>query len=862
MEIILKPRWQPLLLDMALNFNITSHMVSIRWIVTTIMLTVAQISFAQLNLTLENIYFPDTNIYKVRVTELGEVIVITGINQNEAFIINENDDIISLQPNLSYWGGDTLTSCTIISDTLAFLGTKNNYLLKIQNDTIIQLNEPNGILHPHINSVSLSNIPYSTLVITSPDTILESNDLVSFTRNSQLPDGGDFEIYGNYSSGMLFGFSNYNNDICQISNSSVMARGQYYYGSGWLGKMYDDSLSIKINTCKLLPYSTTSTYSAVALSATNNGLHKRNIYFNSCAFTSSLEGHNVTSLSFFPSDNTLYSNEEKYLFAGTDNGLFYADSVSRNSLDNFSLLAITNNLSINDIVTSTCSTTLWCATDSGLYKYSISGWTRNSISPISQWDTLHYMCTGDSIQLNGMYNDDYNYQWIRNDTILTDETNVFTYATQPGVYKKVYSDCHATDTISTTILWSNIPNISFASSDTLTKCRGGYQSFNLVNSTPEFQASINWYLNNELVNSTSSFFPEKSGYYKCEIISCSGFSQFLNDSIYAQIDTVETPKFLFSGDLACFGDTIFLEDTENTVNIDWSYSYPQVGNFPFLVVKTLSYNNIPKKVTYQNDLGCSAFSNTPIFEISEVPEYTTTSRYDSYCYGDSMLAYVYNLGSNSFIWKDGYAEDRRYLKDSIPVYFEVSNESCTLKSYFSMNFSNGEKLLLNEFDTIVRPGQETLISIASGYDDIMWQQVDGGYPDKPNTNKDYYFIEIAEGTYPINIYIEDGKCEYNYEIEIRVTDSQEDRLTLYPNPIINSILYIRLIDASINLDLNIYDLNGNLVFTDQQTENIKSEFYQFNLSSLSSGMYYVNVISDHLSETIKVVLLNQDPYEK
>ena len=144
----------------------------------------------------------------------------------------------------------------------------------------------------------------------------------------------------------------------------------------------------------------------------------------------------------------------------------------------------------------------------------------------------------------------------------------------------------------------------------------------------------------------------------------------------------------------------------------------------------------------------------------------------------------------------------------------------------------------------------------------MWQQVDGGYPDKPNTNKDYYFIEIAEGTYPINIYIEDGKCEYNYEIEIRVTDSQEDRLTLYPNPIINSILYIRLIDASINLDLNIYDLNGNLVFTDKQTENIKSEFYQFNLSSLSSGMYYVNVISDHLSETIKVVLLNQDPYEK
>jgi hypothetical protein len=72
---------------------------------------------------------------------------------------------------------------------------------------------------------------------------------------------------------------------------------------------------------------------------------------------------------------------------------------------------------------------------------------------------------------------------------------------------------------------------------------------------------------------------------------------------------------------------------------------------------------------------------------------------------------------------------------------------------------------------------------------------------------------------------------------------------IYPNPAVN-VLNIKGMNAAKDYHLIIHDAKGNAV---AETSVHNNSAYSWNIESISSGFYYLEIISDNRSSTIKFV---------
>jgi hypothetical protein len=75
--------------------------------------------------------------------------------------------------------------------------------------------------------------------------------------------------------------------------------------------------------------------------------------------------------------------------------------------------------------------------------------------------------------------------------------------------------------------------------------------------------------------------------------------------------------------------------------------------------------------------------------------------------------------------------------------------------------------------------------------------------------------------------------------------------SMYPNPASN-IVHISLDDSSENSSIIIYDQLGRSVLN-KDVENVRDEV-QLSLNELNKGVYYVQVISDRVKFTKKLII--------
>jgi hypothetical protein len=78
-------------------------------------------------------------------------------------------------------------------------------------------------------------------------------------------------------------------------------------------------------------------------------------------------------------------------------------------------------------------------------------------------------------------------------------------------------------------------------------------------------------------------------------------------------------------------------------------------------------------------------------------------------------------------------------------------------------------------------------------------------------------------------------------------DQESSNFTLYPNPAIDGIVYIKTLNSR-SKDVTVYDVFGKIVLQDRISTNM------LNIGRLSPGVYVIQVIENNKTMTRKLVV--------
>ena len=105
------------------------------------------------------------------------------------------------------------------------------------------------------------------------------------------------------------------------------------------------------------------------------------------------------------------------------------------------------------------------------------------------------------------------------------------------------------------------------------------------------------------------------------------------------------------------------------------------------------------------------------------------------------------------------------------------------------------------------------------------------------------------GEIAIARYVEEKFTSEKQNVFSSIAESNKNLITVYPNPVQNS-LHIEGLDATVQCDVKIINENGSIVLSTQINKNTSCNL---NIQNLSSGVYYVRIISRQNALTMKFV---------
>lgn len=132
---------------------------------------------------------------------------------------------------------------------------------------------------------------------------------------------------------------------------------------------------------------------------------------------------------------------------------------------------------------------------------------------------------------------------------------------------------------------------------------------------------------------------------------------------------------------------------------------------------------------------------------------------------------------------------------------------------------------------------------SSNYEGFYWE-IDGTVSDEENPTYDFFEL----GNYSVSLYVFDG-CDtlvHNEQISIETNGlmnvEHNEFQDIYPNPS-NGLVHFS-IDSDNPVDIKVFDLLGNLVFTTRQTSSRSIDF-----TSFPAGRYILQVTNDQVMYT-------------
>jgi hypothetical protein len=206
--------------------------------------------------------------------------------------------------------------------------------------------------------------------------------------------------------------------------------------------------------------------------------------------------------------------------------------------------------------------------------------------------------------------------------------------------------------------------------------------------------------------------------------------------------------------------------------------------------------------------------------------------------------------NETFIHNDWYPNFAmaRYNTDAVmPLHFTYFNASPTRNGGITLNWQTAQENN-NAYFAVERSGDSRFRgNDVSGGDEI--KRINSKGNSSQAQTYSYTDNTPLQGTnfYRLKQVDKDGKFSYSQIVSATVQNGLT--VVLYPNPV-KDVLNIKGLDAMMSYELLIMNAKGNLV-TQTKINNVSS--YKWNLRSLSKGVYYLNIVANQNSTTVKFV---------
>ncbi|MDD3877977.1 MAG: S8 family serine peptidase [Bacteroidales bacterium] len=321
---------------------------------------------------------------------------------------------------------------------------------------------------------------------------------------------------------------------------------------------------------------------------------------------------------------------------------------------------------------------------------------------------------------------------------------------------------------------------------------------------------------------------------------------FVNPNPIAVISTNSPVSF-------CDGGSALLQTlTSPDYNYQWQFNGAPITSADdslYTATETGEYTNL---VT--NNFGCSNNSNSIYINVNPLPSATVTASDSTvFCEGDSVVLTINTQANNIFEWyKDGTPLTG---SNNLPLtVFESGNYHAVITDTIGcIGFSPAVDVTVNPVPAKPTITENNGVLFSSSLQGNQWY-LDGvlipGAVQRPYT-------PTGPGNYSVQVTNAFG-CESEmsdpYLFNAINDPSVDNQFVIYPNPT-DGLLYIYFNSGSENTStINIYNLMGQLVYTQSVDNVLNSEYILLNLNNLSTGIYNINFISKESNISKKLII--------
>ena len=229
--------------------------------------------------------------------------------------------------------------------------------------------------------------------------------------------------------------------------------------------------------------------------------------------------------------------------------------------------------------------------------------------------------------------------------------------------------------------------------------------------------------------------------------------------------------------------------------------------------------------------------------------------------GQHLIAIGHSAADLGFAWSS-FAFYRLYLETGNEHYLHVARISAH-NTKQSMNWDESlypgqpKGLQLEAFQVMIPRRRDGILTTLNwnyaAHLDPMFRLKDAfGTPDLEEVEQMSWEIKIKLN----NIYSKVQSANYGQEIESGIVQIQNERIRLFPNPLIagQNILYIYhpYIEKS-NMKLDIHNLVGKSVLSNQIMQS-ESQIIQVNVDNYPPGIYFVTISGKNFANTEKLII--------
>ena len=169
----------------------------------------------------------------------------------------------------------------------------------------------------------------------------------------------------------------------------------------------------------------------------------------------------------------------------------------------------------------------------------------------------------------------------------------------------------------------------------------------------------------------------------------------------------------------------------------------------------------------------------------------------------------------------------------------LGNQSTTTSIQFKINAGSCASYPQNIFVTHQGIGVN-FTKVSCNGTNLKYNAVSGSLPDPEN-----FIVSFPPG----------GICEYQNGVLVTLSDNEvslSEKVLVYPNPLLNGDELNIKFKSNISAKLEVYNVAGKLVMTDE-VSNQDSKTVKTN--TLSNGIYLLKISTDDASTTRKVVIM-------